>query len=80
MTNWIKAQNKLPEPHQHILATIMENGKPTVVACWYSQDNKIKIKEGPNSPIYCYSIVHAWIPFPKPFVEEEMLMDTEITP
>ena len=79
MANWIKAQDKSPEPHQHILATIMENDKPMVVACWYCQDHKIQIKERPNAETYSFAIVHAWMPFPEPYVEEEKLVEVAVT-
>ena len=79
MANWIKAQDKFPEPHQHILATITENGKPVVVACWYCQDHKIIMKERPNAQTYSYAIVQAWMLFPEADAAEEILEEVAVT-
>ncbi|TXK46386.1 hypothetical protein FVR03_10905 [Pontibacter qinzhouensis] len=68
---WIPSSEQLPELRQNILATIDEHGHPTVVACWYVGDNRIKMDSSPNAKTYDFSIVKAWIPFPKPYMELE---------
>jgi hypothetical protein len=73
MLDWINSQEKRPEPHQHILVTIKENGKPTVVACSMVDKDRIQIGEGPTLRTYSFSIVKAWLPFPKPYEEKALV-------
>jgi len=71
MINWIKNEDRTPEEHQRILATVELNGKTSVVPCWYIENNRILLNDAPNAPTYSYSMVRAWQPFPEPFQEHK---------
>lgn len=67
MAQWITHDKGTPQLKQQILATIEEQGKPKVVACWYVEDNRIKLDQHPDSLTYAFAIVKAWQPFPEPY-------------
>ena len=69
MENWIRKEEKLPEEHQRILATVKLHGKTAVVPCWYIPDNRILLNDSPDSQTYSFSMVKAWQPFPEPYKE-----------
>lgn len=69
MANWIRKEEKIPKEHQRILATVEMNGAPSVVTCWFIENNRILLNETPNSPTYSFDMVKAWQPFPEPFRE-----------
>ncbi|GEO06660.1 hypothetical protein AAE02nite_43240 [Adhaeribacter aerolatus] len=69
MLGWIKKEDKIPQEHQRILATVEMNGKTSVVPCWFVADNRILLNDAPNSQTYSFSMVRAWQPFPEPYQE-----------
>lgn len=80
MSQWIKGTDKTPFLKQHILATLVEQGEPKVVACWYVEGNRIMLYDTPNTQTYSFSLVKAWQPFPEPYEETESQMDYRNNP
>jgi hypothetical protein len=69
MAIWIKSSERLPVPHQQILATIEQHGQLKVIPCWLTEDDQIILDQHPDTTSYSFSIVKAWQPFPEPYQE-----------